>query len=186
MVCLPIRRPGEAEIRLGSALWTKYLRRMQELHNQKSAATGNAAPSSGLDDPKMKADLGTLIDQAQKSLEHGLAGLAKSDEPNLSAVLAAIPLTQLYVNQSMDNKAVALLENAKYGPLTLLAKKDPATQTEAVAAEIYKVALRAYIGADPQQLDKATAALNGLEKIYGADPAAEAKLTQLLIGSLRI
>ena len=114
---------------------------MQELHNQKSAATGNATPSSGLDDPKTKADLGTLIDQAQKSLEHGLAGLAKSDEPNPSAVLAAIPLAELYVNQSMDNKAVALLEHAKYGPLTLLAKKDPTTQTEAVAAEIYKAAL---------------------------------------------
>src|SRR5262249_45508182 len=41
---------------------------------------------------------------------------------------------------------------------------------------------RAYIAAEPQQLDKANAAMDALEKIYASDKDASAQFTQFLMG----
>src|SRR5690606_33295112 len=74
------------------------------------------------------------------------------------------------------------LEDEKIGPLVLLNTNHPATQREGVPAEIFKTALRAYVGNDPPQLDKATAAMDALERIYAKDSQGADRLTQLLIG----
>ena len=171
---------AEAEIRLGNAMWSKYLRRTQELRQQKAAA-GDGASAAGADDPNVKQELDQLVKHAQESLERGLEGLKKSNQASNSAVLAAVALAKLYVSQSEDTKAAALLDDPKIGPMKLLQKKHPATQTEGISAEIYKTALRAYIGAEPQQLDKAMAALDGLEKIIAADATSGTQLTQMVV-----
>jgi hypothetical protein len=169
---------GDAEVRLGHALWSKYLRRAAELREQK---TGDASQPA-IDDPKNKKELEGLVKQAQDALEHAVTRLRKSDEISDRGVLAIVSLAQLYVKQAQYDKAIAILEDQKLGPLVLLEAKTPATQGEGIPAEIYKTAMRAYIGADPQQLDKAAKALDSLEQLYAGNGKAAATYTQLLVG----
>ncbi len=74
-----------------------------------------------------------------------------------------------------------MLEDPKLGPLTLLKENNPAAQAAGLPAEIQKAALRAFVDVEPQQLEKATAAMDALQQIYANDPEGEARLTQLLV-----
>jgi hypothetical protein len=169
---------ADAEVRLGHALWSKYLRRVQELREQK---TGDGAQSA-IDDPKNKKELEGLIQQAREALEHAVTRLRKSDEISDRGAMAMISLAQLYVKQSQNDKAIAILEDPKIGPLVLLEAKNPAVQGEGIPAEIYKTAMRAFIGAEPQQLDKAAKALDSLEQLYAGNGKSATTYTQLLVG----
>lgn len=171
------RRPA-AEIKLGQALWNKYLRTMQQVREQKSA---DSSGSAGPEDAKVKKELDALAKQSQEVLEQGIAGLRKQGQVNSQTVLGAQSLAQLYVALSHAEKAVAILEDPKLGPLTLLKENHPAVQVTGLPAEIQKTALRAYMGVEPQQLEKATAAMDALQQIYANDPEGEARLTQLLV-----
>jgi hypothetical protein len=168
----------DAEVRLGQALWSMYLRRVQELREHKAAGE-TAKP---LDDPKVKQELDVRIKQAQDALEHAVGRLRKAEELSDRDILALVSLAKLYVNQSQCDKAIAILEDKKLGPLTLLEAKNPSTQGEGVPTEIYKTAIRAYVGAEPQQLDKAAAALNSLERLSKEDNKLAGNFTQLLVG----
>lgn len=168
---------ADAEVRLGHALWSKYLRRAAELREQK---TGDGTQSA-LDEPKNKKELESLVKQAQDSLEHAAGRLRKSVEVSDHGVLAMVALAQLYVKQSQNDKAIAILEDPKIGPLTLLNAKNPAVQTEGISAEIDRIAVRAYVGAQPPQLDKAAKVLNSLEQLSAGDNKAST-FTQLLVG----
>ncbi|HEY2882443.1 MAG TPA: hypothetical protein VGJ15_08420, partial [Pirellulales bacterium] len=180
---LPADSPsrGEAEIRFGRALWSKYVRGSQQLREQQAAAAKGEQTPSPLDEATAKQNLDALQKQARESLEHGIGIARKTKLINDRTVLGALALIQLYANASDDNAALALLEDPTLGPLTLLKKENPATKVEGVPEEIYKSALRAYIGAEPQQLDKAAAMMDALEKLYTGDSAASARLTQLLV-----
>ncbi len=184
----PARASGEAK--LGQALWVKYLRTMQQARTQKTAAaekgtaggtTVDGSKSNG-DDAQVKRNLDVMLKQAEKALQLGVDGLRKQEGVDERAVLAALSLAQLEVNSGHADKAVALLEDLKIGPLTLLKAKVPAAEVEGVPAEIYKTAMRAYVSIEPQQLDSATAAMNALEKLYANDPDGAARLTQILVG----
>src|SRR5262245_27653569 len=95
---------ADAEVRLGHALWSKYLRRAAELRQQKTSDGGQSA----LDDPKNKKELDGLVKQAQEALEHAAERLRKSDEVSDRGVLAMVALAQLYVKQSQTDKAIAI------------------------------------------------------------------------------
>jgi cellulose synthase operon protein C len=181
------RISGEAK--LGQSLWAKYLRTMQQIHEQKAAAAGDktAATSSGAstptaDDPQTKRNLDAMLKQAEQSLQVGIDGLRKQDMVDERAVLAALSLSQLELNAGHADKAVALLEDPKIGPLALLRANAPVTQVEGVPAEIYKTAIRAYVAVEPQQLENAIAAMDALEKLYASDPDGATRLTQMLVG----
>ena len=108
------RRP-DAEIKLGQALWNKYLRTMQQQRERK-AVEASGSSTAGPDDEKTKKELDALAKQSQEVLEHGIAGLRKQDSANSQSVLAALSLAQLYVALSQPEKAAALLEDPKIGP----------------------------------------------------------------------
>jgi cellulose synthase operon protein C len=172
------RARADAELRLGHALWTKYLRSVQQLRQTKAGGDGTAA--KGAENPKSKPELVALVKQAQESLESGFNSLHKYDEPTDREMLAVLSLAQLYVDQSQANKAVTVLEDAKLGPLALLKKNSAATHGEGIASEIQRIALLAYLGAQPQQLNKATASLDALDQ-SSADAAAKTSVTQMLV-----
>src|SRR5690606_9610296 len=103
-----------------------------------------------------------------------------------------LSLAQIYVDTNQPAKAIAELEDAKVGPLTLVAKKDPAVSREGFAEETLKVALRAQIGslADPKvkaddALNKAQAIMADLKKSVGDAPGAQEKLVRIYIGIAR-
>jgi hypothetical protein len=168
---------AEAEAKLGQALWSKYLRAMQQLRQQQTGAEATSPENT-----QTMNELDALAQQAQAALERGIELIRKQKDVNPRMMLAALSLAQIYANTSQADKALRLLEDSKIGPVTLLEKKHTATQLEGIPAEIYKTAMRAYVGVEPQQIDKATAAMDALEKIYATDPQGESKFTQLLIG----
>jgi hypothetical protein len=178
----PARASGEAK--LGQALWVKYLQTMQQAREQKTAGAGTTAdnPKSNSDDTQLKHNQDAMLKHAEKALQLGVDGLRKQDGVDERAVLAALSLAQLEVNTGHADKAVALLEDPKIGPLTLLKAHAPAAEVEGIPPEIYKTAMRAYVSVEPQQLDSATAAMNALEKLYANDPDGATRLTQILVG----
>ncbi len=84
------RRP-DAEMKFGQALWNKYLRTMQQMREQKSAA-GAASAEDSAEDARLKKELDALAKQSQEVLEHGIAGLRKQGQINSQTVLAALSL----------------------------------------------------------------------------------------------
>jgi hypothetical protein len=155
----------DAELRYGQALWSKYLHDAQE-------ARADGGP---------KNDLDALQKQAQGTLESGVAALKKAGNVSDRGVLGTVSLAQLYLNQSEPAKALELLEHPKIGPLTLAKARHPSTALAGVQAEIFKTALRCYVNSEPQQLQKAAAAMEALEQAYSREPEGQEKLTQMLL-----
>ncbi len=144
-----------------------------------AGASSSAAPEN---EAESKKQLDALVKQAQEALETSVADSAKQNAITPPTVSAALALAQLYLMHSQADKAIALLEDAKVGPLTLLQKNNPAAQATGIPAEIQKTALQAYVAVVPQQIDKATACMDALGQIYAQDPEGDAALTQLLVG----
>ncbi|HZZ29570.1 MAG TPA: hypothetical protein VFE46_16355 [Pirellulales bacterium] len=174
------RRSGEAN--LGQALWSKYLRTVQQLRERKATTEESTAQATtGMDDAQTKHNLDALLQQAKEALEQGVNGMRKQEAVDERAVLPALSLARLYLNVGDANKALELLEDPKIGPLTMLRKHSTVTQTEEVAAEIYKTALHAYIAVAPQQLDNAVDTMNSLEKLYANDKDSAERSMQTLV-----
>ncbi|MCC7085957.1 MAG: tetratricopeptide repeat protein [Pirellulales bacterium] len=171
--------PGraEAEASLGNMLWRKYLLSMAERRRtQASGESTNAA-----DDADASSKLDSLLQEGQAALERSVEAFRKQKDVDPKALLAALSLAQIYVHVSQPDKALKLLDDGKLGPVTLLDQQNAAAQATGIPAEIYKTAMKAYVSVDPPQIDKATAAMDALEKIYAGDDEGEAKFTQLLI-----
>lgn len=141
---IPVDSPkrGEAEIKTGQAMWSEYLQGMQQMRKWE---TGEEPKPEGTDLAAKKATLDQVKARAQQVLEDGvkrMKGVGKVDE---SAATASLSLAQIYVDTGQADKAVAVLEDAQLGPLTLVQAGSPATQRQGFAGETYKSALRAYI-----------------------------------------
>lgn len=154
-----------AELRAGQAIWAAYVR---------------AANLEGPDRPEGPA-LDQMAKQAQQTIEQGLQRSLKAIDArgvDYGVLVAALSLAHSYASTGQPEKAVEWLDHPKVGPVTLVKAKHPATQEPGFAAETYKAALRAYVGA--QQLEKAEAAMDDLEKLIAASGDADAvrKLTQ--------
>jgi tetratricopeptide (TPR) repeat protein len=160
-------RRGQAELRAGQALWSAYLRRSQ-------LPEGERPP---------QAELDGLKQQAQKVLEQGVARMEKAGEVDATLAAAVFALAQICVDTGQPDKAIAWLEHPKIGPLTLVKAKHPVAARETFAVETHKLALRAYIAVQPQQLTKAEEAMDALEQWVqgGGDAKAAENLTAIYI-----
>lgn len=163
------KRP-EAEVLVGQALWSAYLRAGRLPEGQR---------------PKQE-ELDTMVAQAKELLEKGVEGMRKQlgDEDPVDYTLASavLSLAQIYVDSGEPKPALAKLTDPRTGPVALVAANNPVVDKGNFRAETYKAALRAYVA--DQQMDKAEETMNALEKVYaagGADPEAAAKLTQVYI-----
>ncbi|REK16582.1 MAG: hypothetical protein DWQ37_07675 [Planctomycetota bacterium] len=160
-------RRGQAELRAGQALWSTYLRSLRMPEGER--------PSGD----KLEA----LRTQAEQVLTRGIGRLDKSDQIDATLATAVFSLAQIYVETDQPEKAIEWLTHPRFGPLTLVEKKHAAAQRPGFAVETYKMALRAFIAATPQQLDKAQAAMNSLEELVKAsgDEGAAESLTAIYI-----
>jgi tetratricopeptide (TPR) repeat protein len=160
-------RRGQAELRAGQALWSAYLRRSQ-------LPEGERPP---------QAELDALEKQAQEVLGQGIARMEKAGQVDATMAAAVFAMAQICVDTGQPDKAIAWLEHATLGPLTLVKSNHPAAARQAFAVESYKLALRAYIAVHPQQLKKAEQAMDALEKlVQGAgDAKAAENLTAIYI-----
>jgi len=150
-------RRGGAELRAGQSLWASYLRASRATEDQR-------LPQEKLDAMKTRA---------QDVLAQGIARVEKSGDIDPSLITAVLSMAQICVETGQADKAIGWLEHAKYGPLTLIKAKNPVASRDAFANETYKMALRAYIAASPQQLEKAEQAMDALEKLSAASGDAK-------------
>ena len=189
-------RRADTEMRVGRAIWAQYLRAKKNL-DKASAANAQGADNQagtnlrgaslrGSDKPGLSVvDRKTLAEwakHAQTLLERGLTTVKKkADEIDRTFVLAQLALVQSYVNTSQPEKAIAWLQEDKTGLLTLVGDKHEAAEIEGLMFDVYRLALRAYIAVKPQQLDKAIATMDALEKITGDDAKGREMLTAIYI-----
>lgn len=175
---------GQAELKTGRALWVAYVRGVAEI-SQWEAAGG---PPDGVDLPAKKTHLDQLKPRASALLAAGLERM-KGAAVDGTHVDAALALAQVYVDTEQPEKAIALLEDPERGPLTLVRKQHPST--ERVAQDIFKTALRAYVGglatsADaPGLMAKAQGTMQELKAAVGTSEEAQKKLVRQYVGLAR-
>ncbi len=130
-----------------------------------------------------QADLERLKQQAEQTLTAGVARMEKAQQIDAQLATAELTLAQIYLESGEPDKAIAQLELPKIGPLPLVAAKNPIAARGQFASETYRMALRAYIAVEPQQLEKAEAVMNDLEKLVQAsgDAKAAENLTAIYI-----
>jgi tetratricopeptide (TPR) repeat protein len=161
-------RRGDAELKAGHAVWAAYL---------SAARRGEARP------PQVELD--KMFATARKLLDAGLkrtrSAVDSGAMPVSATMPAALALAQIYVESGESAKAIDLLNDAKTGPLALVAAGNPVTKQGNFAAETYKLALRAYVA--NQALDKAETTMQSLEKLVNesGDADAAGQLTRIYI-----
>ncbi|HUY32693.1 MAG TPA: hypothetical protein VMV69_07905 [Pirellulales bacterium] len=163
-------RRGELELKAGQALWAAYL---------------DSARKEGAERPTQE-QLNEMVGKAKETLEKGVERMraavdAGTSDVGVTLASAALSLGQVDLESGANEKAVALLNDPKIGPMTLVVAKHPATQQGKFDVETYKLALRAYVGT--QALDKAEQTMNDLEKLVesGDDENSAATLTKIYI-----
>jgi hypothetical protein len=181
---------GSAELKTGQALWGNYLKGSRELRQWDN---GELQPPAGTDVAKVGKDLEQMKVRAQKTLEDGVARMKQGAEITPTVATAALSLAQIYADINQPAKAVALLEDKKIGPLTLLAAKSEAMAKPGLSEETYKTALRAYISSlsagakvdSDAMVAKAQGIMQELKASVGSTPEGQKKLVATYVGLAR-
>jgi tetratricopeptide (TPR) repeat protein len=133
-------RRGQAELRAGQSLWSAYLKNLKLPADKRPPAE------------QMEA----LRKQAQDLMLQGIDRIGKDGGGDATLTNAAFSLAQCYFEAGQPSRALAWLEQPKFGPLTIVsAAADNRGAKAPFALETYKMALRLYVGVDPPQLEKA-------------------------------
>ncbi len=204
-------RRGEAEIATGQAMWSTYLKGLQEVRGWERDVKqwqdevqawekGEGQPPEGVTIASRKSqiaeleakiaprktELAPIKDEAQTTLNEGIKRMrAKGIDSTLAT--AVLSLCQIYVDAEQVQEAINLLEDKEIGALTLVKANNEAVNREGVAQETYKTALRAYIGAlpgaanKPELIAKAEGAMDGLKGTVSQDAAGQEKLISIYV-----
>jgi len=173
---LPAEAPGRglAELRVGRALWDTFLR------TPEPKEPAEPTPPQADHPPGSPAQRQAMLDEARRLLADGLAKLPEGTQADTTLLAAVLSLVQIQLRDGHPEQAVELLENGKFGPVTLAEARHPAAAGPQTAQAIYQTALRAYVAAG--RLEKAEKAMNALEKAVGTgDTAAASTLTQIYV-----
>ena len=162
-------RRGEAEVSLGQAAWTEYLR---------AAALAGADRAPPVEAEKMLAEAEKMLDDGIRQMRKAVDAGARVSEVLAAGVLA---MAQIRVAAGQAEEAARWLDDPKIGARTLVDSGRAAAEQGNFAIETYKVAIRTYVAA--RQGDKALRALQTLEDLVqqSGDADAGRRLTQILI-----
>ena len=158
----PSRRAG-AELRLGGAFWSRYLR-----------ASGKNAAESADEAQTLKAKAGELLARGYQTLE------SKANVTSAEAT-GVLYYVQFLLADGRANDAVEAIENASVGPLALIENQSSAASRPEFKQEAYKVGLRAYVSAEPPQREQAQAMMTALESAIGEGDDAGQKVINLYV-----
>jgi len=173
---------GDAELKTGQALWSNYLVGMKKLRD-----VGDKATPKQIDDYKKKLE--DAKKRAQSTLVAGIERM-RQGEVNATLALAMLSLAQIYVDTNQPMKAIPLLEDPEIGVKKLVDDNHEAVARQAFKEETYRVALRAYIDALPQQANaaaqdamiaKAVGVMNALQALVGSTKEGQDRLIQIYI-----
>ena len=166
---------NKSQILVGQLLWNRY--------SQNRRLSDDARPSS----ETLDADR----DHAEALLTRGLEGYQDAQAVDYAAAQGAYILAMLMLGKNEPQRSIEILESPAYGPLTLINAKHPAVVRPDYVAKVYRLALRASIGALPLYpneqekqdalVGKAFDIVNQLEKAVGTDGDAESRLTKIYV-----
>ncbi|MFO0913301.1 MAG: hypothetical protein U0795_10115 [Pirellulales bacterium] len=171
---LPTNAPqrASAELQAGLILWNQYL--TQLVAASKSAANPNAAGPS-------EADRAAAIQRIQQTLVAGLEKYRGRPAQPLT-VQAVLVLTELSLQQGDAEGAAKWLNDAEFGPRTLLASSHPAVQSGAIVEAIDMAWLRIQVNL----LGKSTDAAAGLTEAQQAMQQLQQRLQGSAEGQQRL
>lgn len=179
---------GSAELQTGQALWANYLESSQQV---RAWETGAQQTPDDVDLAARKNDLEQLKTRAKQTLVAGVERMRSAGDSGQMIATAVLALTQIYVDTGEPAQAIALLEDAKFGLLPLLAAKDPSVSQGRFPEETYKVALRAYVStlagaADPAAaIDKAKRIMAALKEHMGQTDAGRQQMVGIYVSLAR-
>ena len=107
------------------------------------------------------------------------AALPAGTKPDKTTVAAAVARCQIAIEDGDNPLVMKLLEQADYGPWTVVNGKDPAFTEGLLAENTLSLALRYFI--QSENLDKAQQAMDRLEAVAGTGEEASAKLTAMYL-----
>ena len=171
--------------RLGRAYWFKYRVGASAYRKLEEAGAESAELAT------RQAELESLRAAASVQLLAGLQNVPENAVPDKSLVAASLSLCQYYVETGDSAKAITMMEAPAIGILLLTQKNDPSTKLDdknAFVQEVYKMALRAYIGDMPaaedsqQRMDQAKAVMESLNSTVGTDDAGKSQLVAIYYG----
>ncbi|MEZ6104565.1 MAG: hypothetical protein R3B96_00240 [Pirellulaceae bacterium] len=188
---IPESSPERLRTRLliGTQIWAEYLTELGAIDAAKRAGEIDAAQADS-----RKAALNAMRADARAELEEGVQTLAASDMDS-SMVVATLSMAQLELMENRPAEAVKLLERPGAGLLELVKQKVPTVMEPSRLSNIYRTALRAYIGSlatasdKAAQIQKARAIMSSLSESAGMDDAGKQQLIALyvsLVADLRL
>ena len=173
----------ESELAIGQSIWKQYLTQANQIKQWRAdESTDHSAEIA-----TAESESAVLLEKALKYLEAGCKKLAPDtiDEPK---AIASLALAQAYLSSDEVEKAIAHLENAKVGLLTLLDQRHPAVQSPWTLVNTYKTAVRAYIGALEESsskqllIDNALSIMAKLKSAVGDTPEGRKQLIGIYLG----
>jgi hypothetical protein len=179
---------GSAELKTGQALWANYLESSQQI---RAWETGAQQKPDEVDLAARKEDLAQLKTRAKATLVAGVDRMRASGDSGEMIATAVLALAQIYVDTGEPAKAIALLEDAKFGLLTLLKAGDGAVTAGRFPEETYKVALRAYVstlagaGDAAATIAKAKGIMTALREHMGQTPAGKQQMVSIYVSLAR-
>ncbi|MCA9219939.1 MAG: hypothetical protein KDA71_06395, partial [Planctomycetales bacterium] len=168
---------GLAELKTGQALWSSYIKGMADVRGWKADTTTIPA---GVNVADREKELDDLKQRAAKTLADGVGRMQQVGTIDETVATAVLSLAQIYVDTEQADKAIPLLEDPKFGVLTLVKAKHPATDKAGFSSEAYKTGLRAYIASlatagenGDQLIQKASEMMDGLKESVGDSGQAQ-------------
>ncbi len=164
---LPANRRASAELTLGAALWRQYLQTTEGRDAQFDEAAN------------------ALREKAAGLLSSGFAAYRDAAEPSAGATISTLCYVQLLLSRGEWQPALEALEDLAVGPLTLVQSESDAAAQPEVMLETYKLALRAYLAAQPPRRDEAQDAMKSLDEFVakqGGDATEKLASVYLSLG----
>jgi hypothetical protein len=149
---VPADSRPQLEMQLGISLWARYV----EL-SQRNDATRPPA-----------ATIRRIQESAAEYLRHGVDAARAAGQINDATAWGVVYLAQTLLAQSDAAGAIGLIEDAKIGPLALIASQHPAVARPGFAIQAYETALRAYAAATPPRAAKVLEMMQLLEQAIEA------------------
>ena len=160
---LPPLSRATAELRLGGALWTRFLQATRKNPAKPGDATAALKP------------------KAAQLLASGYQALQAKPQATAAEATGILYFAQLLLADGQAKQAIAVLENDALGPLSLVENRSHAAQRPEFVLETYKVALRAYVSVQPPNRDRAQKMMTALESAIGNEGNAQQKLINLYV-----
>ena len=167
---------ARAELRIGQAFWSEYLKRI--------SVSGRGEGAGDIDVEQMKT-------RAQEILATGI-GRMKDRPVDEATIRAALSLAQIYVDSGKPDEALEMLDRPGLGAMALVEVESPwLERISGLATEAHKTAIRAQVasaansGSAATRIRDAQKMLEDLREDLEPQPDGKKKMMSIYVGLAR-